>query len=259
MKKLFMFLVFITALLVSANVFAYSDIYYSVGTPGTEAPTMELRVANYGSLKTVTFNAGQISSSSYSNPVVDPIVGNMSSIVTPYFEASSAFSYQLRNEIGTTGVWSLTDASGNPMNAAITAASTDNPYDPSRVVYFQAEVRAKTIDLINGNIAWEAVANPTFPNTLAGSETLAQLQYYVNNTILTNFSFVGSESLASWMRTTSKSGFESKSLDYSTNVTVVPEPAEWALMIIGLGMIGFSVYRKRYRMALPEWQNVRKS
>ncbi|MCK9364896.1 MAG: PEPxxWA-CTERM sorting domain-containing protein [Syntrophales bacterium] len=256
MKKLFMFLVFITALLVSANAFAYSDIYYSVGTGGGyDKPTMELRVArqniNSPIVRTLTFNEGTISSSSYSSPVADPIVGNLSYIATDY--PGGAFSYELKNEIGTTGVWDLTNSDGSPMNATIYA------YDAVGTVYFQGEVLAKTIDLVNGNIAWEAVAEPEFPNTLAGSETLAQLKYYVNNTILTNFSFAGSGALAIWMRQSITSGYISQDLNYSTNVTVVPEPAEWALMIVGLGMIGFSVYRKRYRMALPEWQNVRKS
>ncbi len=117
---------------------------------------------------------------------------------------------------------------------------------------------ATTIDLVNGIINWATVANPTFPTALPGSETLAQLQYYVDNTILTTFRFTGSEALATWMRNPSN-GITSAWLDYATNVTVVPEPAEWALMIVGLGLIGFSVYRKQYNVALPEWQNVRKS
>jgi hypothetical protein len=42
-------------------------------------------------------------------------------------------------------------------------------------------------------------------------------------------------------------------------VTAAPEPGEWALMLVGMGLIGFTIYRKKYQVALPEWQNVRKS
>jgi hypothetical protein len=258
MKKLrfSLYLSLLLMLLLGGNVYAYSDIFYSVGTgaPGT-GPIMELRTANFKALRTLTFNVGQVSASSYSIPTSDPIIGQFNSITTAYYNLTGAFSYQLRNEVGTTGVWHLTDQFGNPMVATITAASAADPSDPARVVYFQADVKATTIDLVNGTIAWEAVSKPTFPDALAGSETMAQLQYYVDNAILTSFQFAGSTALATWMRETSAS-VASKQLEFSTNVTVVPEPAEWALMLAGLGLIGFSIYRRRSSVDIPVCRSV---
>ncbi len=257
MKKttVFICLGFLLLIVGGGNVFAYSDIFYHVTS--TYAPGagtgMELRTSKIvfpSSLtRTLSFNGGTITGSSYPP---DPIVGLYSSIITPYYLSSGVFSYQLRNEIGT-GVWSLTDQNGNPMAATVYGGNAT-----TGEIYFQGDVMATTIDLVNGIINWATVANPTFPTALPGSETLAQLQYYVDNTILTTFRFTGSEALATWMRNPSN-GITSAWLDYATNVTVVPEPAEWALMIVGLGLIGFSVYRKQYNVALPEWQNVRKS
>ena len=47
-----------------------------------------------------------------------------------------------------------------------------------------------------------------------------------------------------------RDGFKLKALTYSIPETAVPEPAAWALMILGFGMVGATLRRKRVTTAL---------
>lgn len=75
----------------------------------------------------------------------------------------------------------------------------------------------------------------------SGSQTAATSNQYVN------FLFTGGETYSSVVFGTQNLNFEFDNLSYG-NVVAVPEPASWAMMIAGFGMVGGAM-RRRGRLA----------
>jgi len=110
-----------------------------------------------------------------------------------------------------------------------------------------------------GTITWNPVTNLalTAAGTALNSPTLNAFDLGSNANLTMSFAITSGVYNFVTGVTTNNIGADLKAkLD---QVTAAPEPGEWALMLVGMGLIGFTIYRKKYQVALPEWQNVRKS
>jgi hypothetical protein len=110
-----------------------------------------------------------------------------------------------------------------------------------------------------GTITWSPVTTLvlTGDGTALGSTTLGALA--LGSPASLTMSFVITSGVYDFVTGVSTTGTNASMKAAFDQVTAAPEPGEWALMLVGMGLIGFTIYRKKYQVALPEWQNVRKS
>lgn len=157
----------------------------------------------------------------------DPLVGKYQQIYVP---AHTSYDFTLGS--GSGGVYSL---SGGPAVYQVTASS-----GTTSTTYLQGALTALTIDFNLGIINFSSVSGLTASNAGSlGSPTLNEFSNY--STGLMTFSFVTSESLKNWISNPKNTYTTS----YSSSLTVTPEPATWLLILAGMGLLGFSQYRKK--------------
>jgi hypothetical protein len=110
-----------------------------------------------------------------------------------------------------------------------------------------------------GTITWNPVTTLalTGDGTALGSTTLGALDLGSTANLTMTFAITGA--VFDFVTGATNTGAFSSMQAAFGQVTAAPEPGEWALMLVGMGLIGFTIYRKKYQVALPEWQNVRKS
>jgi hypothetical protein len=110
-----------------------------------------------------------------------------------------------------------------------------------------------------GTISWNPVTNLalTDAGTTLSSPTLNAFDLGSNASL--TMSFVITSGVYNFVTGSSLDNIGTQLKAQLGQVTAAPEPGEWTLMLVGMGLIGFTIYRKKYQVALPEWQNVRKS
>ncbi len=249
MKKLkriglMMTMVMIGFALLTGEAVAYSDAYFTMtgGMFGLKFTASGSGVQN----STFTFaNTNQMQVAAAYIPQLggltpaDPLIGAYASI----FNAgglTGKFTIGTQNLTAGLDTWNIVDSAAT-IKVSSGAGGTG-------VNYFTATVKPLTIDLASGYINWgigDTVA--AFNNTIS-SEILGILSNSDNDPhypIMGALSYYNYPLVANTLHT-SGSAFQG----FAANVTVVPEPGEWALMLAGLGLIGFSIYRKHTQVEL---------
>lgn len=166
----------------------------------------------------------------------DPLVGSRQVVWIP--SHPTQFDYRMVDEISP-GVWTVStsttnDAVNEPLNIFIGSEWGGTPYITGTVV-------AETIDFNTGVLNFGAVTNLETQNEgLLNSPVLNEFSQYSTGTF--SFEFATSSALASWVSNPWSSYWNTT---YRTTLAAVPEPEEWALMMVGVTLLGFSIYRKQ--------------
>jgi hypothetical protein len=122
----------------------------------------------------------------------------------------------------------------------VTLATSVNPLDysaPGKVL-ITGQVTAKLIDFNTGSVTWNDVTGLTTTNTLA-SATLTDFSRYGVGSLST--AFATDSALRNWIG--SPTGTITRG--YSATLTATPEPAVWALWIVGTLLAGGMFWRSR--------------
>jgi hypothetical protein len=138
----------------------------------------------------------------------------------------------------TPGVYSLSLVSGTN-----TVKVSDDVIYPGS--YFSALATALQIDFNTHTIAWSDLSSVSFNNALTPtSDTLTDLQARATEYQFTSFNFQTLTNESNWLAGTDKT---TKNTPYYAKMEgFAPEPGEWALMLVGLGMLGFYLHRRGY-------------
>lgn len=169
------------------------------------------------------------------NTVTGPegaLVGLLQSISGTY-----TLAYQSGDTL--TGIYTLTSASANSM--ALDAGNAT----PELAATMSATA---TMNFTTDTIVWDVFTVGTIANNI-GSETLTQMQTIKDNmgTFKFTTAFEQNTSIDTWL--SGSGSMLTKDTIYTTKlegITAAPEPAEWVLMFIGLGMLGFYLQRRGY-------------
>jgi len=146
------------------------------------------------------------------------------------------------------GVYSLTETSSGSKiyNLSLTEGSNtvkvtrDSIYPGS---YFSALATALQIDFNTHTISWSDLSSVSFNNTIS-STTLTNLQTLATQYQFTSFNFQTLTNESNWLKGTDT---DSKNTPYYAKMEgFAPEPGEWALILIGLTMLGFYLHRRGY-------------
>ena len=181
---------------------------------------------DYGSQRQVGFQPAQVGSAS--GGASDPIVGNWQTLFVP---AHTTWDYILVSQVSS-GVWSL---SPDPEILILSPSSSD--YNTPSQYLIQAQATAQTIDFNTGTVTWGAVSILGVNNFISSS-TLQQFSGYSTGTL--TMSFATDAALQSWAQTPSGTLTSS----YSSTLTGTPEPHVWMLWLTGLGLLGYTRYRR---------------
>ncbi|MDQ5985436.1 MAG: hypothetical protein CSYNP_01146 [Syntrophus sp. SKADARSKE-3] len=150
------------------------------------------------------------------------------------------------------GLYTLASAGGNIYN--LTLATDQNAvenYGTNTVkaqsgggtVYFSALATALQINLNTHAITWSAVTGVNINNTI-GSQALTDLAASSTYAFTTfNFESLGTES--AWLSGATGS-YNARYYSNLTGFSAAPEPGEWVLMLMGLGILGFYLHRRGY-------------
>jgi hypothetical protein len=174
-----------------------------------------------GGQRQVGFQPAQVGSAS--GGASDPIIGNWQTVYVPAHTTVSQIS---------PGVWSL---STDPEILILSPSSSD--YNTPSQYLIQAQATAQTIDFNTGTVTWGAVSILGVNNFISSS-TLQQFSGYSTGTL--TMSFATDAALQSWAQTPSGTLTSS----YSSTLTGTPEPHVWMLWLTGLGLLGYTRYRR---------------
>ena len=220
-KKATVFLL-ASVLVIATAVGAVAAPYYVAGEPlNATAGTAMILGAN-GATRTITFYGDKIM-----GPSGDALTGQ-------FINQTISGTYNLSSAGG--NIYNLTLASGS--SSTIRAMNSDT-FD----IYMQANALATQINFDTHTISWGSVTNMNITNSI-GSQSLTDLAGATGGYAFTSFTFeqIGIE--ASWL-----AGGEGGHARYYSKLegfAAVPEPGEWMLMFIGLGMLGFYLQRRGY-------------
>jgi hypothetical protein len=243
-------MVMMTFALLTGEVMAYSDAYFKV------TGEMTFTAAGGGSVEGSQFTFSNndvsfVSGVTVPHPVgADPLKFKYVSIV------GELGNFVIGSQIGTSNIWNIL-----PQTATLKVSSNEGSTGPGNTDYFTGEVKATTINLTDGQILWDLGSTvATFTNTTPASEILNILSNSDNDphyTLLRNFTYNNVASISTLL--TSGAAGSTSGGTYTGYATVVPEPGEWALIIVGFGLLGFSVYRKNHRLEFTGASNFRMS
>ena len=179
-----------------------------------------------GGQQQVGFYPAQVGSAS--GGASDPIIGNWQTLYVP---AHTSWDYVLVSQVSS-GVWSL---SGDAETLVLTPSSGD--WNTPSQYLLQAQATAQTIDFNTGTVTWGEVSILSVNNSISSS-TLQQFSGYSTGSL--TMSFATDAALQSWAQTPSGSLTRS----YSSTLTGTPEPHVWMLWLTGLGLLGYTRFRR---------------
>jgi len=225
MKKAGIISMAVMMILVSAGG-ALAAPYYTVGNGSSATAMQEFYQGGVQAIKFFPAFANDVT-----GPAGDTIIGSLQQI---------SGIYTLSYVSGPTlGLYNLTKVGGG------TSTITVDTNDLSTTL-FTATATALQINFANNTISWSSVTNPTFNNTI-GSTALTDLAGD-STYAFTSFTFESLGSETAWLSGNTGQTYNAR---YSSELdgfssSAVPEPAEWMLMFIGLGMLGFYLRRRGY-------------
>jgi|GEM_PF-3346691 len=197
--------------------------YFEAGTSlNNSAPTSMIETY-YGGAKAIYFTNQAIT-----GPSGDTLVGRQQAIG---------------------GIYTLTSAGGNVYNLTL---MTDIDYGTNTLkaqnatgssVYFDAVATALQINFDTHTISWSDVTVNNINNTI-GSTALTDLGTS-STYAFTTFTFEALGTESTWLSGTTGS-YNARYYSKLEGFAAAPEPAEWMLMFIGLGMLGFYLQRRGY-------------
>lgn len=175
-----------------------------------------------------------------------------------YQTISGTYTMALQNPL-VAGIYELTLLSGtSSVVKAIDATRFTGPDNDIPVTVFRGSALATLINFNDHTISWlnqndnNSVTSVTINNSDLGSTTLANMSAEATKYSFTSFTFsylgdeLGGYTLATeqaWLNGLSGT----KTSPYQSTLAgfaAVPEPAEWMLMFIGLGMLGYYLQRR---------------
>ncbi len=230
MKKILMIIMMVVML--STNAFALDYIQNGSFQAGdntwpTENVNASLRLYYVSGVKSITFP--MVSSNFLTGPAGDALVTSLN-----YQSISGVYSLGFVSS----GIYSLS-LNGGGYSTISATDGTD--------VYFTGLSKATQINFNNNTISWNDITDVNIPNGI-GSNVLTAMD---PSTMFrfTTFAFQEIAGESAWLSGTSGT----KNTQYYSSLggfSAVPEPAEWILMIVGLGMM--YLYLRRLNGAQEE-------
>jgi hypothetical protein len=145
------------------------------------------------------------------------------------------------------GSYTINQALGNNVYSLTGGASTIRVRDSDlNNVYLQATATATQIDLTNHTIAWTGITMGSI-DTSNNAQSLIDIQAVKDAGgafQFSSFTFEGIGALNTWLG--GGAGGNARYYSNLEGIAAAPEPAEWVLMFIGLGMLGFYLQRRGY-------------
>lgn len=198
--------------------------YYTAGDAFSATAMQEFYSGGVQAIKFSPLFANDVT-----GPSGDTIIGNFQAITGTY-----TLGYVSG---GTLGLYNLTKTTGGPSAITLKDETLTN-------TYFTAEATALQINFANHTISWSPVTNPTFNNTI-GSTALTEMAAAATYAF-TSFTFESLGSESAWLSGNTGLTYNTRYSSQLQGFSAVPEPAEWMLMFIGLGMLGFYLKRRGY-------------
>lgn len=157
--------------------------------------------------------------------------------------------------------YTFTPGAGNSL-FSLSGGATSFTLTNGTATYLTGTATAFSLDISGGStgtgtITWNPTSITSIDNSSISSTILSQ---FTTGAASLTTSFAMNTAITTYLASNTSGGSATSQLAGSfSQATAAPEPGEWALMLVGLGLIGFTIYRKQYQVALPEWQNVRRS
>ena len=157
-------------------------------------------------------------------------------VTAPITDATISNSYQLIS-----GTYALTYVSNGiySLGSGTSNVSLNSDEFAAGTTYMTALATALTINFLTNTITWGSVTSVNV--TTAGLDSTVLQEFATDSSVaFTSFTFEENSNESAWL-----SGTKSTiSLRYSSELTATPEPEEWALMLIGLALMGYYLHRK---------------
>lgn len=220
-KKATVFLL-AAVMIIATAVGAVAAPYYEAGTPSNLTAGTAMILGTNGATRTISFYGNQIT-----GPSGDALTGtNINQMIS--------------------GTYNLSLVGGNIYNLVLVGGgqSIVRAFDNNTfTTYMQANALATQIDFNTHTISWGSVTNMNITNSI-GSQSLTDMAGMTGGYAFTSFTFeqIGSE--AAWLA--GGAGGHARYYSKLEGFSAVPEPGEWMLMFIGLGMLGFYLQRRGY-------------
>jgi hypothetical protein len=227
MKKAGVFLIAAAMVLATATG-AFALAYYEAGTPDNNTAGTAMQMGYYNT-STLTFSTTAITDNRAIRFTPNQITG------PPGDSLASGDYFQT-----ITGIYSLTSLGGNIYSLSlVTGLNSTIKVD----TFLTANALATQINFDTNTIAWSNVAMGSISNTI-GSTALDDLAATDGSYSFTNFTFEQLTNEGTWL--TGSAGGNARYYSKLEGFSSTPEPAEWMLMFIGLGMLGYYLQRRGY-------------
>lgn len=231
MKKATIFLIAVTIVL-STVVSAMAVSYYQAGEAGFSATTNTIQFYYLGPA------GGKFQALKFSdNPVTDPVESGLKGIL----QSISGY-YKISKSITEDNVWNLASVTQQGAAAGPSEITVDSyVYALATATQIRFNDENPELGTGTGTISWDVDSVTVDQTGLAGDLTgLANASSYAYSTVFQN-----STTLQAWLDGT---GTIQTPRYYARmeGFAAAPEPGEWMLMFIGLGMLGFYLQRRGY-------------
>ena len=227
-KKATVFLMAAAMVLATATG-AFALAYYEAGTPDNSTASTASLSMGYYNTSTTAFTTNVITATRAIKFTPNQITG------PPGDSLAGGDYYQ-----AITGVYSLTSLGGSIYSLSlVTGLNSQIKVD----TFLTANASATQINFDTNTIAWSNVAMGSINNTI-GSTALDDLAAANGSYSFTNFTFEQIANEGTWL--TGAIGGNARYYSKLEGFSSTPEPAEWVLMFIGLGMLGFYLQRRGY-------------
>ena len=208
---------------------AMAAAYFEAGAASQDGTPTSLVLTYYGGSKAMYFTNQPITS-----PTGDNIVGRYQAIGGLYS----------MSRVGSTNVYTLTYNAAGSAYFDVGTQTVKAQSASGSTVYFDALATALQINFDSNTIAWSNVTLASSINNSIGSTALDDLAAS-STYAFTSFTFEQLASEGTWLSGTSGS-LNARYYSKLEGFSAAPEPAEWILMFIGLGLLGFFLKRRGY-------------
>lgn len=201
--------------------------YYDAGDSSWgNTGNLSLREFYYGGTQAIQFR------STVQNLVTGPITDNIATGSDNYQAISGTYTL---STTGTAGVYNLSLVSGT----ASTVTVTNDTFGDLLTAY----AKALQINFNTHTISWSAVTLDSVTNSIASTvlDDLLTATSYAFST----FSFQALSTESTWLSGTTGT-YNAQYYSRMEGFMAAPEPAEWVLMLLGLGMLGFYLHRRGF-------------